>query len=409
METWPHVPFANLAAAGKNSFSLGPFGSKITTEDYTTDGVPFIRGINLNRGAFRDADFVFITEDAANEVKSSCVSSGDLIFTRKGTIGQVSMIPRSSAHPEYVISSSQMKAKLDESRSVPEFYYYWFRSPQGQRALLANASQVGVPSIANSLATLRGLKVPTPPRRDQAAIAEVLGSLDDKIMANERASATILSLARARSEAASATTPMQISEIADIFDGPHATPTKTTTGPWFLSISSLKQGILDLSESAHLAEEDFPRWTRRVQPSPGDVLFSYETRLGEAALMPPGVRASLGRRMALLRPKSTTIEGVLLLHAFLGAEFQSEIQRRTVHGATVDRIPLKEMGAWPIHLPVEGERLALSCALRALHADIEHRARENDTLTALRDTLLPHLVTGKIRVKDAERIVEDAA
>jgi type I restriction enzyme S subunit len=144
----------------------------------------------------------------------------------------------------------------------------------------------------------------------------------------------------------------RIDEVATIFDGPHATPKKTASGPWFLSISSLVNGRLELSGSAHLNQADFSRWTRRVEPRPGDVLISYETRLGEAALMPVGVRGCLGRRMALLRPLDG-IDPRFLLYAYLGADFQEEIDRRTVHGATVDRIPLNELGEWPIRIPLD--------------------------------------------------------
>jgi type I restriction enzyme S subunit len=80
-----------------------------------------------------------------------------------------------------------------------------------------------------------------------------------------------------------------IGDIAEVFDGPHATPKKLDTGPHFLSISSLEKGRLDLSKSAFLSEEDFKKWAKRVTPKEGDLLFSYETRLGEAALMPAGV------------------------------------------------------------------------------------------------------------------------
>ncbi|BFO14202.1 hypothetical protein SHKM778_05900 [Streptomyces sp. KM77-8] len=257
-------------------------------------------------------------------------------------------------------------------------------------------------------AALNSIQVKIPDRLSQDAVVEVLGALDGKIAHNERMRDTALSLADAFYES-SATSPVPelIGDLAELFDGPHATPHKTETGPWFLSISSLKNGYLDLSESAHLAEEDFPRWTRRVQPQAGDVLFSYETRLGDAALMPPGVRGSLGRRMALLRSKSAAVSGALLLHAYLSPVFQEEIKRRTVHGATVDRLPLKEMPGWRIPLPAEGERERLSAKLDALHAFVTQAANESRTLADLRDTLLPQLLSGKLRVKDVVRTVEE--
>lgn len=248
-----------------------------------------------------------------------------------------------------------------------------------------------------------------PERPEQDAIAKVLEVLDDKIAVNERIRDNALRLASAHYEAKTMSSDLErIGDLAALFDGPHATPKKTESGPWFLSISSLKNGRLDLAESAHLSEDDFLRWTRRVQPQVGDVLFSYETRLGDAALMPPGIRSSLGRRMALLRSKSTSVSGALLLHAYLSPAFQEEIKRRTIHGATVDRLPLKEMPSWPIPLPTEGEREQLSAKLDMVHARMAQTANESRTLATLRDTLLPQLMSGKLRVRDAERIVEDA-
>jgi type I restriction enzyme S subunit len=167
--------------------------------------------------------------------------------------------------------------------------------------------------------------------------------------------------------------------VAEIYDGPHATPKKIEAGPWFLSISSLRQGRLDLEESAHLSEEDYAHWTRRVAPCSGDVLFSYETRLGEAALMPDGLRACLGRRMGLLRPVRTEVHPRFLLYSYLAPTFQAEIETRAVRGATVDRIPLNELGKWPIAIPSLSVQRSIAEVLGALDDKIE--ANENIALS----------------------------
>lgn len=112
--------------------------------------------------------------------------------------------------------------------------------------------------------------------------------------------------------------------------------------------------------------------------------------------------------MALLRSKSAHVSGALLLHAYLSSQFQEEIKRRTIHGATVDRLPLKEMPSWPILLPAEDERERLSAQLNLLHARLTQAMSENRALAALRDTLLPQLMSGKLQVRQAEKIVEDA-
>jgi type I restriction enzyme S subunit len=240
----------------------------------------------------------------------------------------------------------------------------------------------------------------------QGGIGATLGALDDKIAVNDRIVLTCreLSALQYRNSAVSGVELVRIGEIAQTFDGPHATPKKTESGPWFLSISSLSDGRLLLGESAHLSESDFIQWTRRVTPQPGDVLFSYETRLGEAALMPSGIRACLGRRMALLRPHN--IGPRTLLQAFMSPSFQEVIRQHSVHGATVDRIPLTDFPAWQIELPSCG-LAELESTLAALDDIAQLRERENEKLAEIRDALLPRLMSGEIRVRDAQRVVED--
>lgn len=178
-----------------------------------------------------------------------------------------------------------------------------------------------------------------------------------------------------------------IGRVAEIFDGPHATPEKIDEGPFFLSISSLENGRLDLSKSAHLSEVDFKKWTKRVTPRKGDLLFSYETRLGEAALMPDGVRACLGRRMGLLRPRAEKVIPEYLLYAYLSPAFQQTIFANTITGATVDRIALNEMPDFGIRIPGLEEQKKVASLLNKIDAKIDCNNRINAELEAMAKTL----------------------
>jgi len=177
---------------------------------------------------------------------------------------------------------------------------------------------------------------------------------------------------------------LSIGELADIYDGPHATPPKTSDGPVFLGISNLARGRIDLANSEHLSEVDYTRWTRRVKPQEGDVVFSYETRLGEAAVIPPGLRCCLGRRMGLLRARSAVVDNRFLLYAYLGPQFQETLRSRTIHGSTVDRIPLIDMASFPIAVPASiDEQRAIAHILGTLDDKIELNRRMNETLEAM--------------------------
>lgn len=178
-----------------------------------------------------------------------------------------------------------------------------------------------------------------------------------------------------------------IGSIAEIFDGPHATPEKTDEGPFFLSISSLEDGRLNLSKSAHLSEVDFKKWTKRVTPKKDDLLFSYETRLGEAALFPDGIRACLGRRMGLLRLRSKKVIPEYLLYAYLSPAFQKTIVANTITGATVDRISLNEMTNFAIRIPDIEEQKGAASLLKSIDAKIDCNNRIYAELEAMVDTL----------------------
>ena len=175
-----------------------------------------------------------------------------------------------------------------------------------------------------------------------------------------------------------------VGALGALFDGPHATPLRREEGPYFLNISSLKSGRLDLAESDHVSLEDFAKWTRRVTPRENDLLFSYETRLGEAALMPAGVEACLGRRMALLRPDLGLVHPRFLLYFYLSPTFQRTIQKHTIHGATVPRIGLATMADWEVSIPRLPQQRAIAEVLGAL----DDKIAANDVVVRTQSELM---------------------
>ena len=134
----------------------------------------------------------------------------------------------------------------------------------------------------------------------------------------------------------------KISDICHgIYDGPHATPPVSGDGAIFLGISNItRDGHLDLSSPKYISEDDFPKWTKRVIPQAGDIVFSYEATLNLYAIIPEGFRGCLGRRMALIRPNEKKVFGKYLYYYFFSDEWRGTITENTVIGATVDRIPL---------------------------------------------------------------------
>lgn len=148
------------------SFAMGPFGSNIKAENFVSSGVPVIRGANLNFYRYISGDFVYLTEEKATQLRSSNCYPGDLVFTHRGTIGQVGLVPE-RPYPKYVVSQSGMKLSVKTNILESHFLLYFFKSDVGQHQLLQYEAQVGVPSISNPLTSLKSVIVPVPPLPEQ--------------------------------------------------------------------------------------------------------------------------------------------------------------------------------------------------------------------------------------------------
>ncbi len=184
-----------IKATGKKSIISGPFGSNISSKYFVEDGVPVVRGNNLSLGVgtkFKDDGFVYITQKKANEL-NTWASKNDLIFTAVGTIGQVGLLTGAEKYERYIISNKQLRLTLNSEIIDSLFAYYWFTSNVVFDQIVQRNTGSSVPLI--NLSVLKSLYVPVPPIQEQRAIAAVLGSLDDKIDLLHRQNQTLEAMA----------------------------------------------------------------------------------------------------------------------------------------------------------------------------------------------------------------------
>ena len=192
MSKFPFVSIESIA----NKVAMGPFGSSIKVETFTSEGIPIISGAHLHNVKLTDGNYNFISPTHASNLKNSIVHKKDIIFTHAGNIGQVSYIPDNSKYKNYIISQRQFYLRCNE-RALPEYVAYYFKSRKGKASLLANSSQVGVPSIAQPVSYLKSIKIPLPEKKVQLAIVNILCSFDDKIELNRKMNETLEEMAQA--------------------------------------------------------------------------------------------------------------------------------------------------------------------------------------------------------------------
>jgi type I restriction enzyme, S subunit len=184
-ERWSRVKIQAIRSPQKYSLVGGPFGSNLISRDYQIDGVPVIRGVNLpNSSSFSFDNFAFISEEKADSLFSNNAYPGDLIFTQRGTLGQIGLIPQKSPYKRFVISQSQMKLTVDKKKADARFVYYYFRLSSTAQAIENYALSSGIPHI--NLDILRKFEILLPPLNAQKKITSILSAYDDLIENNKR-------------------------------------------------------------------------------------------------------------------------------------------------------------------------------------------------------------------------------
>jgi len=157
---------------------------------------------------------------------------------------------------------------------------------------------------------------------------------------------------------------VKIRDICNVFDGPHATPKRIKSGPVYLGIKAISEdGTLIPSEFTYLSDEDFKKWTKRVTPQAGDIVFSYEATLGRYAIIPNGFYGCLGRRLAVIRAKNDDVNVEWLYYYFKSPKWKAFIENNIVYGSTVLRISIDDFPSYPVFLPERPQQDTIASVL----------------------------------------------
>lgn len=181
---------------------------------------------------------------------------------------------------------------------------------------------------------------------------------------------------------------VEIHEVCDIFDGPHAAPKKTATGPIYLGIDAITADCrLNPVEYNYLSEEDYKIWTKRVTPVENDIVFSYEATLGRYAMIPADFYGCLGRRLALIRVKDNRINPTWLYYYFMSPEWKVFVAKHTVKGSTVDRISVEAFPSYKIPLIERKKQDDVVKILKSIDDKIENNNTICSELESMAKTL----------------------
>jgi type I restriction enzyme S subunit len=418
---WHLKSIDELKASSNGAIAIGPFGSRMKSDCYVPTGVEVIRGTNIGDTRKLIGEMVCISPQLADQLGNAIVHADDLVFPHRGSIGLVGIVPRNNTE-RYALSSSLMKLTCDRKQVDPIFLFYFFRSNEGRHELLKNASTVGTPGIGQPLSSLRSIRVPLPPLAEQKTIAGVLGVLDDKIELNRRMNATLEAMARALFQSwfvdfdpvkAKADGRRLKDEAPDsLFP---STFQDSELGPIPAGWRSASLGdVVEIFDSKRVPLSSRER-EKRKGPYPYHGAASVMDFVDDYLF--DGIYALMGEDGSVLNADGTPVlqyvwgkfwvnnhahvlrgkNGISTEHLLL--HLKNTNIAAFVTGAVQPKLNQGNMNRIPFVLPPPEVGKAFASSVDPLFAKIRANTEESLTLSTLRDTLLPKLLSGEVVAK----------
>ncbi len=182
MEAWKERKLGDYIL----DIAAGPFGSNLKVECFVPTGFPIIDGANLKEFKVTDNITKYVTEEKARSLHRSIAKRNDVVVTISGNVGQISYIPLDSKYEEYLVSQRQFRVTFDSEKIYVPYLVYYFHTFEGQHKILSFANQTGVPALAQPLKNFKNIDICLPDINEQKRIAAILSSLDNKIEINRR-------------------------------------------------------------------------------------------------------------------------------------------------------------------------------------------------------------------------------
>jgi len=375
-----------------------------------------------------------------SELSRFTLQSGDLIFARRSLTaegaGKCSIVMQ--AVEPTAFESSIIRARPDPDTASPVFLYYFFSSPAGRHSLGTIRRQVAVAGITGS--DLSALEIQIPDIHSQRAIAATLSALDDKIELNRQMNEMLEASARAlfrdwfvdfgptkakMAGAAPYLAPDLWALFPDRLNGkglpngwqnnslaavaslnPESWSKKTAPAHVnYVDLANTKWGYIERTESYKW--DAAPSRARRKLKQGDTIVGTVRPGNGSFAFVAKdGLTGSTG--FAVLRPHSDRDRSLL----WCAATDSVNVDRlaHLADGGAYPAIRPDIVLASPLNLPKAPELLEkFNAVAGVLLARIERNKNENDTLAQIRDLLLPKLMSGEIRIRDAEQPVSEHA
>jgi type I restriction enzyme S subunit len=413
-----------------------PAGTALTSKKTSH---PYLRIVDFKDGAIDASDLLYVPESVFPQISRYVISSEDIYISIVGTVGLVGSVPISLNGANLTENAAKI-CSIDSAKVNSRYLTYYLRSEAGQRAI--NSLTVGSTQPKLALFRIEQIEIPVPSLNVQHEIAATLGALDDRITLLRETNATLEAIAQAlfkswfvdfdpvrakmegrvpegMDEATAALFPDSLEEtelgmvptgwgvgtLADVatLNAQSLSTRNPPTEINYIDLTGVKANVFDVPQCYSFA--DAPSRARRILRE-GDCIVGTvrpgNRSFGFIATAQNNLTGSTG--FAVLSPQ----QHWMAAYTYLCATRDESIGRLAAlaDGGAYPAVRPDVVASTPCIKPQDEVMKLFDSVARPLLDAISANSEQAQTLSTLRDTLLPRLISGQLRVAEAQTAVE---
>lgn len=376
----------------------GPFGSQLHMSDYKKEGTPIITVEHLGENRIIHKNLPLVGEEDKKRLKKYTLKEGDIVFSRVGSVDRCAYV--SAKEDDWMFSGRCLRVRTND-KVDSRFLSFYFNQESFKEYIRMIAVGATMPSINTTI--LSEVEIVLPPVKEQKIIAEILSSLDDKIdllkgqitIVNQLAEILFKQWFMEESQEN-----WEISKIENLCEKVSSGGTPSTRVEsyyngninWY-STKELNDGFL-FESSSKITTAGLENSSAKLFPENTIVIAIYAAptvgRLGILANEAAFNQAACG----FIANESKICFEYLYLHLLNSRQQLNDM----ASGSAQQNLNVSIMKEFEIPLPPLQLMTKFKEQVRPMFQKIKSNTQQIRTLTQLRDTLLPKLMSGEVRV-----------
>jgi len=433
-ENWQVSTLGEICQEGGGDIQTGPFGSQLHASDYVFSGIPSIMPANIKEGRVSEEGIARITEADAKRLSKYLTKAGDIVYSRRGDVERCALIRK--REEGWLCGTGCLRVRPGSGIVDPEFCSHFLSHPETKEWISRHAVGATMPNLNTQI--LSALPVLLPSLPEQKAIAHILGTLDDKIELNRKTNETLEAMAkalfkswfvdfdpvRAKAEGRPTGLPADISDLfpdsledSELGEIPRGWEVKALDEiAHFLNGLALQKfppedgaATLPVIKIAQLKKGDSTGADRCSTAVPsdyvvrdGDMLFSWSGSL--AVDIWCGGDGALNQHLFKVTSKTY---GKWFFYQWVNHHLPGFQEIAQGKATTMGHIQRHHLSEAKVLIPPPSLLAAMDSAFTTLLDRSFGLRRQSIDLASVRDALLPKLISGEIRIPDAEKMLEE--